>query len=88
MTEDPDEEKQKRIQQIRNLYAFDLFSQHSFDESLRIFAELGTGQYCAVNFVHTDKGVLWASLTLWVLYAVLFIDIQGYVINTLIKPNV
>lgn len=45
MTEDPDEEKQKNIQKIRNLYAFNLFAQHRFDDSLKIFAELGTGKY-------------------------------------------
>ncbi|KAI0225860.1 Vam6/Vps39-like protein [Lamellibrachia satsuma] len=42
MTEDAVEEKQRRIQHIRNLFAFDLFLQHRFDESLKIFAELGT----------------------------------------------
>lgn len=52
MTNDPEEEKQKRIQHIRNLYAFDLFSQHSFDESLRIFAELGTGENTLLSHYH------------------------------------
>ena len=43
MTDEPEVEKQRRIQHIRNLYAFVLFSQHRFEESLKIFAELGTG---------------------------------------------
>lgn len=42
MTEEATEEKQRRVQHIRNLFAFDLFLQHRFDESLKIFAELGT----------------------------------------------
>ena len=45
MTEEPAAEKQKRIQHIRNLYAFDLFSQRRFEESLKTFAELGTGDF-------------------------------------------
>ncbi len=44
MTNEPEQEKKSRIQQIRNLYAFVLFSQHRFDESLKIFADLGTGE--------------------------------------------
>ena len=45
MTNEPEQEKKSRIQQIRNLYAFVLFSQHRFDESLKIFADLGTGNF-------------------------------------------
>lgn len=47
MTEESSSDKNRRIQHIRNLFAFDLFSQHRFQESLKIFAELGTGE----NFV-------------------------------------
>ncbi|XP_023931071.1 vam6/Vps39-like protein [Lingula anatina] len=42
MTNEEEAEKQVRIQKIQNLYAFNLFSQHRFEESLKIFAELGT----------------------------------------------
>uniref|UniRef100_A0A2C9M943 CNH domain-containing protein n=1 Tax=Biomphalaria glabrata TaxID=6526 RepID=A0A2C9M943_BIOGL len=35
-------EKQTRIQNIKNLYAFHLFCQMRFDESLTLFAKLGT----------------------------------------------
>ena len=43
MTEEDEADKKRRIQHIRNLYAFELFSQHHFEQSLKIFAELGTG---------------------------------------------
>ena len=43
MTEETEVEREHRVQHIRNLYAFDLFCQHRFDDSLKIFAELGTG---------------------------------------------
>ena len=45
MTEEAEVDKQQRINYIRNLYAFDLFVQHRFEESLRIFAELRTGGF-------------------------------------------
>lgn len=44
MTDELEVEKQKRIQNIRNLFAFELFSQFKFEDSLKIFAELGTGK--------------------------------------------
>lgn len=43
MTDEQDEEKQKRVHNIKNLYAFDLFCQHRFEESMQIFVKLGTG---------------------------------------------
>lgn len=43
MTDETPEEKMHRMHYIRNLYAFDLFCQHRFEESLKIFDELGTG---------------------------------------------
>ncbi len=49
MTEDPEEEKTRRIHNIRNLFAFDLFSQHRFEDSLKIFAELGTGELSTIG---------------------------------------
>ncbi|XP_077997895.1 vam6/Vps39-like protein [Glandiceps talaboti] len=42
MTDEAEADKQTKIQQIQNLYAFDLFSQHRFEESMQIFAKLGT----------------------------------------------
>lgn len=42
MMNETDDEKQRRINDIRTLYAFNLFCQFRFDESLKIFAELGT----------------------------------------------
>jgi hypothetical protein len=44
MTEEEEEEKQKRIHSIKNLYAFELFCQHRFDDSMQIFVKLGTGK--------------------------------------------
>lgn len=42
MTEETEEERKQRIIRIRTLYAFNLFCQRRFDDSLKIFAELGT----------------------------------------------
>ncbi|XP_006825770.1 vam6/Vps39-like protein [Saccoglossus kowalevskii] len=42
MTDEVEADKQRRIQHIQNLYAFDLFSQHRFEESMQIFGKLGT----------------------------------------------
>ncbi len=38
-------EKQKKIAQIKNLFAFDLFCKKKFKEAVTIFMELGTGIY-------------------------------------------
>jgi len=43
MTDEIPQEKEYRLHSIRNLYAFDLFSQHRFEDSLIIFTQLGTG---------------------------------------------
>jgi len=43
MTDEIPQEKEYRLHSIRNLYAFDLFSQHRFEDSLTIFTQLGTG---------------------------------------------
>ncbi|KAK7506799.1 hypothetical protein BaRGS_00001650, partial [Batillaria attramentaria] len=40
--DEPPEEREKRIRNINNLYAFQLFCQHRFEESLKLFAKLGT----------------------------------------------
>ncbi|XP_071079249.1 vam6/Vps39-like protein isoform X1 [Haliotis cracherodii] len=42
MQDEPESEKEKRIRNINNLYAFDLFCQHKFEESMKIFDSLGT----------------------------------------------
>ena len=44
MTDEVPQEKEYRLYSIRNLYAFDLFCQHRFEDSLNIFTQLGTGQ--------------------------------------------
>jgi len=43
MTDEVPQEKEYRLHSIRNLYAFDLFCQHRFEDSLNIFTQLGTG---------------------------------------------
>jgi len=45
MTDEIPQEKEYRLHSIRNLYAFDLFCQHRFEDSLIIFTQLGTGLY-------------------------------------------
>uniref|UniRef100_A0A1W7RBP8 Vam6/Vps39-like protein-like protein n=1 Tax=Agkistrodon contortrix contortrix TaxID=8713 RepID=A0A1W7RBP8_AGKCO len=42
MKDDSDNEKQQQIHHIKNLYAFNLFCQKRFDESMQVFAKLGT----------------------------------------------
>ncbi|KAJ8045113.1 Vam6/Vps39-like protein [Holothuria leucospilota] len=42
MTEEVEADKQMRIQHIQNLYAFELFQQERFDDSMKLFARLST----------------------------------------------
>ncbi|XP_063803565.1 vam6/Vps39-like protein [Pseudophryne corroboree] len=42
MKDDADGEKRQQINHIQNLYAFNLFCQKRFDESMHVFAKLGT----------------------------------------------
>ncbi|KAM3919215.1 vam6/Vps39-like protein isoform 2-T2 [Leptodactylus fuscus] len=42
MKDDADGEKRQQIHHIQNLYAFNLFCQKRFDESMQVFAKLGT----------------------------------------------
>lgn len=42
LSKDPKDEKATRIRNIKNLHAFDLFCKGRFDESLMLFAKLGT----------------------------------------------
>lgn len=44
MKEDSDGDKRQQIHHIQNLYAFNLFCQKRFDESMQVFAKLGTGR--------------------------------------------
>lgn len=44
MTDEVEADRQRRIQHIQNLYAFELFQQHRFEESAKMFAKLGTGR--------------------------------------------
>jgi hypothetical protein len=60
MNDESSSEKEQRLHFIRNLYAFDLFCQHRFEESLNIFAELGTGNCIEVLLVVlklAEKGI-------------------------------
>lgn len=43
MVVEPEEEKAKRKESIQNLFAFDMFCQKRFDDSLQLFAQLETG---------------------------------------------
>jgi len=42
LSQESEIEKEKRIRNIKNLYAFELFCQRRFDESLKLFSRLGT----------------------------------------------
>ena len=42
---EPEQEKTKRKESIQNLFAFDMFCQKRFDDSLQLFAQLETGQF-------------------------------------------
>lgn len=50
MKDDSDNEKQQQIHHIKNLYAFNLFCQKRFDESMQVFAKLGTGRFSCFNY--------------------------------------
>lgn len=43
MKDDSDGDKKQQIHHIQNLYAFNLFCQKRFDDSMQVFAKLGTG---------------------------------------------
>ena len=45
MTDEVEADKLRTIQHIQNLYAFELFQQHRFEESMKMFAKLGTGKH-------------------------------------------
>lgn len=44
MKDDSDGDKKQQIHHIQNLYAFNLFCQKRFDDSMQVFAKLGTGK--------------------------------------------
>lgn len=44
MTDEAEDEKQRRINGIKTLHAFHLFCEHKFEESMHIFVTLGTGK--------------------------------------------
>lgn len=44
ISDESDEEKSKNIYQIQTLYAFDLFNNKQFHESMKEFLKLGTGK--------------------------------------------
>lgn len=47
MKDDSDGDKKQQIHHIQNLYAFNLFCQKRFDDSMQVFAKLGTGRTSA-----------------------------------------
>jgi len=44
ISDESDEEKSKNIYQIQTLYAFDLFNNKQFHDSMKEFLNLGTGK--------------------------------------------
>lgn len=44
MKDDSDGDKKRQIHDIQSLYAFNLFCQKKFDDSMQVFAKLGTGR--------------------------------------------
>jgi len=44
ISDESDEEKTKNVCQIQKLYAFDLFNNKQFHESMKEFLNLGTGE--------------------------------------------
>ena len=44
ISDESDEEKSKNVYQIQKLYAFDLFNNKQFQESMKEFLNLGTGE--------------------------------------------
>lgn len=49
MKDDSDGDKRQQIHHIQNLYAFNLFCQKRFDDSMQVFAKLGTGGPAETN---------------------------------------
>lgn len=49
MKDDSDADKRQQIHHIQNLFAFNLFCQKRFDDSMQVFAKLGTGEICRVE---------------------------------------
>lgn len=56
MKDDSDGDKKQQIHHIQNLYAFNLFCQKRFDDSMQVFAKLGTGEECVC--VNTNVGMI------------------------------
>ena len=62
LSKEPESEKDKRIKNIKNLYAFELFCQRRFDESLTLFAKLGTGKSIKINICMLNYNLLFTEL--------------------------
>lgn len=52
MKDDSDGDKKQQIHHIQNLYAFNLFCQKRFDDSMQVFAKLGTGESSLLSSRH------------------------------------
>uniref|UniRef100_A0A8C9EIR6 CNH domain-containing protein n=1 Tax=Pavo cristatus TaxID=9049 RepID=A0A8C9EIR6_PAVCR len=62
MKDDSDSEKRQQIHHIKNLFAFNLFCQKRFDESMQVFAKLGTGKCLMLPFCLQTNVALVAPL--------------------------
>ena len=60
---EPEQEKTKRKESIQNLFAFDMFCQKRFDDSLQLFAQLETGQFI---FYALPEFVQWCRLSCFI----------------------
>lgn len=78
MKDDADGDKKQQIHHIQNLYAFNLFCQKRFDDSMQVFAKLGTGEELVyVNFNICPITVVLETLTkcrLWKYTDLLLVD--------------
>ena len=65
--ENPDQqsENEKHLSGIKNLHAFELFSQRRYEESLKILSELHTGEWLCSELLTSYKSWVWNSI-LWV----------------------
>lgn len=63
MKDDSDSEKRQQIHHIKNLYAFNLFCQKRFDDSMQVFAKLGTGNLVWAGIEEFWKGEATVSLS-------------------------
>lgn len=71
MKDDSDDDKKQQINYIQNLYGFNLFCQKRFDDSMQVFAKLGTG-------TASPERLLWSSTPVLTLRILLTKLVPGY----------